>query len=161
MSPDRTHQFSSPPRLLQAARDGRDARARPFGPNRRRLRAGGAFCPACQRRQRIRRFNVAHSTLHWVRTFSSPPHCPAPEAVVLFDLSKAPFDDFPPLLPLAPRSGFLQAGAHPLHLNGVRPHFHLPAFGVARAVLAHGAVAAVAAVAVHAHAVLVGVAFVF
>ena len=90
-----------------------------------------------------------------------PPHCPAPEAVVLFDLSKAPFDDFPPLLPLAPRSGFLQAGAHPLHLNGVRPHFHLPAFGVARAVLAHGAVAAVAAVAVHAHAVLVGVAFVF
>ena len=32
----------------------------------------GAFCPACQRRQRIRRFNVAHNTLHWVRTFSSP-----------------------------------------------------------------------------------------
>ena len=53
----------------------------------------GWLCPVRHRRQSTRSFNVAHSTDHGVRTFSTP-HGPPPEAVVLFDLPNVGFTRF-------------------------------------------------------------------
>ena len=54
-----------------------------------------------------------------------PPHRPAPESVVLFDLRKARFNDFTSALPLRLRRGRLPSGSHGLHCSVVRPHFNL------------------------------------
>ena len=87
------------------------------------------------------------------------PHRPPPEAVVLFELSKARFnDDLTPGIGGGP-CRLLQALAQRLDHRGVRPDFNLPAFGVARAGRSHRAVPAVAAEAFDPHAGLGGVAF--
>ena len=79
---------------------------------------------------------------------------------MLFDLSKARFDDPGALFPEGSCVRVLQAPPHRLNFLPVRSDFNLPAFGVAGAAGAHGAVAPVAAKTFDAHTVLASVAFV-
>ena len=83
----------------------------------------------------------------WGAHVVQAPGRPASETRVLFELGKAPCDDFLPSAPERLRRRLTPPRAHGLHDRGGRPHFELPALGITRAVSAHGAVAAVAATA--------------
>ena len=87
-------------------------------------------------------------------------HGPSPKSVVRFDLAKTRFDDPTALLPLRPNRRVAEPLAHRLHDRGVRPDFHLPAFGVARAVRPHRTVPHVTAIPFNAHPSFGGVPFV-
>src|SRR5690242_15617521 len=92
---------------------------------------------------------------HRFQTFDRP----ATEAVVLFDLRKAAFDDAAALRPLPGGQRLFEPRSHLLHDGGVRSHFDLPAFGVLRALASHRAVPAMAAVPLDAQAGFHRVAF--
>ena len=79
---------------------------------------------------------------------------------MLFDLGKTRLDDLAATLPLCLRGRFLQTGAHGLHLLLMRPDFNLPAFGVARTVLAYRTVVVMATKAFHALTIFCGAPFV-
>ncbi len=97
---------------------------------------------------------------HWVLTPSNPRIVQRRKPSCCFDLSKAPFNNFPPETQLGLGLRRFEPLAHGLHDRRMRLEINLPAFGIVRALIPHRAVAVVAAIAFHPHTALGAVAFV-